>query len=55
MKFIILALALVAFAGCQSRAMTVAQNKHALIRLNNGEYKWVYAGPCWMDPDTDGP
>lgn len=55
MKFIILALALVVFAGCQTREMTIAKNKRALILMPNGQYQWVYAGQCWMDPDIEGP
>lgn len=55
MKYIILLLVVLAMCGCQSRYETVAMNQHELIRMPNGQYQWVYSGPCWMDPDTDGP
>lgn len=55
MKFLILILAFVMLAGCQSRAMNVAQNQHAMMLMPDGKYHMVYSGPCWFNPDTDGP
>jgi hypothetical protein len=58
LKFLLIALMALVIAGCTTRAderLAHYQPTYGYCKMPDGSTQRVFTGPCWMDPDTDGP